>query len=125
MKEECAVSEPTQPMVEHEDRDGIRVVRVREPKLGWEVDPKLLKVAMLEPLEGATRAAIDLSEVHYVASPTIGILLGVSRQAASSGCRLVFYGMQPYVRDTFRALKLDRILTIHDTLQDAFAFLTE
>jgi len=118
------MAEPTRPIVEHEDRPQGRLIHIREPRLGWDVDAKVLKVALLELIGGQTRAAIDFSRVRYVASPTIGTILSVNRDATAAGCRIVFYGLQPYVRETFAALKIDRILTLCHTEAEAWALLT-
>ena len=110
--------------VGHEDRQGVRVVHIREKKLAWTVDPGHLKSALLEAVAGADRAAVDFGEVAYMSSPTIGTILSFSRQAETDGCKVVSCGMQPYVYETFVALRLDRVLTICRTIEDAIAHLT-
>ena len=117
------MSEPRTPLVETEDRKGVRWVSIRERKLGWEVDPRALKQALVEAIAGATRAAVDFGQVSYLCSSTIGTILNFNRDAASAGCKLAFCRMQPYVRDTFLAMGLAGVLPICDTEEQALELL--
>jgi len=109
------MSAPQQPVIESQDRHGIRFVHVVTRRLGWTIDPRQLKDALMQAVDGATRAAVDFSEVTYLCSATIGTVLSFHRDATAAGCRLVLYRMQPYVRDTFVALGLIGLLPIVDT----------
>jgi len=113
------MSEQIKPTVSQEDKDGIRWVRIEQQKLGWNVDPQLLKVVLLEAISGAERVAVNFAEVAYVASPTIGTILSFNREATAAGCKVVLYDMQPYVRDTFAGLRLDKVLEICETEEEA------
>ena len=111
------------PVVEAEDRKGVRWVHIREHKLGWTIDPRALKSGLMAAVAGAERAAVDFSEVTYLCSSTIGTVITFNHDARAAGCKVVFFRMQPYVRDTFRALGLDNVLAICDTDEEAEACL--
>ena len=113
------MSDPRLPTIETHDREGIRILRIVEQRLGWTIDPRSLKSAMMGAIADATRVAVDFSQVSYLCSATIGTILSLNRDASAQGCRLVFCRMQPYVRDTFAVLRLDSLLTIVDTEEQA------
>ena len=117
------MADPTKLDVTQEDRDGIRFIRIRQGSLGWEVDAKVLKQALQQAISGTTRAAVDLGDVSYLGSPTIGTILSFSRRAEKAGCKVVLYGLQPNVRDVFKVLHLPQILDICDTEEEAIALL--
>ena len=117
------MSDETKPMVLHRDVKGVRWVRVMDKKLGWSMDSRRLKAALLEAIAGATRVAVDLSEVVYVSSMRLGALLSFNRDAVAAGCKVVYYGMQKYVHETFDGLGLSRVLTIRESKEDASEFL--
>jgi anti-sigma B factor antagonist len=58
------------------------------------------------------RFAVDLSCVDYLSSSGVAILVGLKRRVEGSGGKLVFYQMQPIVRDLLAVMKLDRFFTI-------------
>lgn len=113
------MSEQQKPQVEPEDRGGIRVVHIRESKLGWTVDPRQLKTALTDAAAKATRIAVDFHDVRYLCSSTIGTIITFNRDLRHARAKVVFYHMQPYVRETFLALGLNKVLTICDTEEEA------
>jgi anti-anti-sigma factor len=113
------------PQVEQQDEHGARLIQIKEPKLGWDIDVQQLKAALLKAAAGATRAAVDMSEVRYLASPTIGALLSFNRDAAEAGCKVVFFGLHQYVHDTIHTLGLDPVLVNCRTKGEAIDRLNE
>ena len=113
------MAEQTKPKVVTEDTDGIRVLRVLDRRLGWDANAQLLKQALVEAVGEAPCVAVDMSEVSYLASPTIGTILSFARDVSEDGRRVAFFGMQPYVHDTFVALRLEKVLDICQKRREA------
>jgi anti-sigma B factor antagonist len=64
--------------------------------------------------------AVDLQKVDYLSSSGVAILVGLKRRVESKGGKIVFYHVQPVVRDLLAVMKLDRFFTIADDEPHAF-----
>jgi anti-anti-sigma factor len=67
-------------------------------------------------LSGAKRLIFDLSKVDYVASAGLRVFLMAMKSFPG---KVVFAGLQPYVRETFRINALDKLATVCPTLAEA------
>jgi anti-sigma B factor antagonist len=109
--------------VEAERRDdGVGVVR-----LTGEVDmytAPQLKQSMLGLIDdGAAKVVIDLSGVTFIDSTALGVLIGgVRRLHAAGGAMALVVATRPVGR-VLSITGLDRVFTIHETLEDALAAL--
>lgn len=68
---------------------------------------------------GARRLVLDLSEVGFMDSTAIGVLVGIRRSLPDGGLALT--SLRPGVRKTLEITGLDRSFPIFDALQDALA----
>lgn len=59
---------------------------------------------------------LDMAEVRFMPSFSLGGLVQLSREFKARGQRLVLAGLQPFVRETFAITRLDRLFEIHDDL---------
>lgn len=64
---------------------------------------------------------LDLGRVRFAPSVALGSLVQLSRNLRMDRRRLVLIGLEGRVRDTFRVTRLDQLLEIHDTLDQAIA----
>jgi len=69
------------------------------------------------------RFAIDLQKVDYLSSSGVAILVGLKRRVESRSGKIVFYHVQPVVRDLLAVMRLDRFFTIADDEPHALASL--
>ena len=67
------------------------------------------------------RVVIDLTGAVYVPSGMMGMLVTVKKRIASVGGQLHIVIVDPLVRTSFTAMRLERILSLHDSLDDAIA----
>ncbi|MGP0064710.1 MAG: STAS domain-containing protein [Isosphaeraceae bacterium] len=58
--------------------------------------------------------AVDLEKVDYLSSSGVAILVGLKRRVEIRGGKIVFYHIQPVVRDLLSVMKLDRFFVIVD-----------
>ena len=68
---------------------------------------------------GVTRTVVDMSGVRWINSTALGVLMYLFSELSRDGRSVVFAGANERVRQIFNATKLDRILTLADTLEAA------
>jgi anti-sigma B factor antagonist len=56
--------------------------------------------------------AVDLQKVDYLSSSGVAILVGLKRRMEARGGKIVFYHIQPIVRDLLAMTRLDGFFTI-------------
>jgi anti-sigma B factor antagonist len=71
--------------------------------------------------EGHTRVVLDLTNVDFLDSIGLGVIVSVLKRVRSHGGELVLVGAVPRVRALFELTRLDEILELHDHLDDALA----
>jgi anti-sigma B factor antagonist len=85
-----------------------------------------------EPLTGpmhqhvigrGVHAIIDLTNVTFIASAGIGLLLECRKQLQRSDAKVVLLGLQPGVEATFKTARLDKVFPFAQTLDEALAAL--
>lgn len=69
----------------------------------------------------APRLVIDLSQLDYVSSAGLRVLLIVARKVQQAQGRLALFGLSPGVRDVFSISGFDKILTVRDDRAAALA----
>jgi anti-sigma B factor antagonist len=67
--------------------------------------------------------AVDLLKVDFLSSSGVAILVGLKRRVDTHGGKLVFYHVQPVVRDLLSVMKLDRFFIIVEEEEPAIAAL--
>lgn len=67
--------------------------------------------------------AVDLQKVDFLSSSGVAILVGLKRRVDTHNGKLVFYHVQPVVRDLLSVMKLDRFFTIAEDEAPALAAL--
>jgi anti-sigma B factor antagonist len=67
------------------------------------------------------RVIVDLSDVELVGSAFTARLIALNKRMRAAGGRLVLCGLCPFVRDTFRGSRLDRVFEVADDEQAALA----
>lgn len=64
-------------------------------------------------------AVVDLSEVEFIASMGIGLLIAAAKGLALRQCRIAVYGARPLVRDVLENTAIDQVVAVCDTPEDA------
>jgi anti-sigma B factor antagonist len=65
--------------------------------------------------------AIDLQKIDYLSSSGVAILVGLKRRVDTRNGKIVFFHVQPVVRDLLGVMKLDRFFTMADDEPHALA----
>jgi anti-anti-sigma factor len=78
---------------------------------------------LLQHLNGS-HLVLDMSEVGFVSSAGLRVLLKAAKAAKSSGNGFVLCGLQPAVREVYEISGFDRIIIVHPTRDAAIAALS-
>jgi len=80
---------------------------------------------VLSPLRGSNASLVifDLSEVEYVGSVFLSLLLRSHKLVKTWGGELVLCGASPMARELLRVTALDTLWAIYDSRQEALATL--
>ena len=70
-------------------------------------------------LAGAKKVVLDFSELDYISSAGLRILLGAAKQLRASGGRLGIFGVNQSVREVFEISGFSTILSIYQSEAEA------
>jgi anti-sigma B factor antagonist len=70
---------------------------------------------------GATGLVVDLSEATFIDSMTLGVLLGAVKRLRPSGGKVGIVCVDPHIRRIFEITLLDRVFSLHTSLDAARA----
>lgn len=75
-------------------------------------DASILRDELLEQIDrGATEISIDLSELNYIDSTGLGVLITIHKRIKEKDGKIVMTGAQGMVEQLFKRTRLDRVLT--------------
>ncbi len=92
-------------------------------RLAGELDANTA-VAADDGLSKAVMAAfkyllIDRQELRYISSAGVGVLLSSLHACTEKKVQIIFYGLQPKIKNVFAILGLDKIITETATREEA------
>ena len=104
------------------DRSGdVRILRVRETKLTYPHLAAFLAEVRRLVEEGTRKLVIDLQQVSYVDSASIGCLMDIRRLLAEQGGQIRLSGLQPRVETMISMTGVHKIIDIHRGEAEAIA----
>jgi anti-sigma B factor antagonist len=65
------------------------------------------------------RVVVDLSQVPFIDSAGLAVLVSALKQARASAGNVLLAGVQPQTRTVFALTMLDQVFSIHPTIQAA------
>jgi anti-sigma B factor antagonist len=78
-----------------------------------------VRTVLVEAMDaGTSRVVIDLTDVEFVDSTALGVLLEARARLGADG--LVLAGPRPEIRRALEVSGLDRHLAVHDSVDQAF-----
>ena len=82
-----------------------------------------------EPLQKVAdehdKVLIDLTDVDYISSVGVGVLLSSAQEVDGRGGKLVVCAPQDNVLDTLRLMKIDSVIQIFNTVEEGLKALSE
>jgi len=83
------------------------------------VNAAAVKAEALRLLGDARDVAVDLSEIEFIDSAGIGVLVALFKNSRLKGGRARFCGLRPGVRSVLEIIRLDQIFEIYDDVAAA------
>lgn len=80
---------------------------------------KGFRKSIKEKLEGQKRVVLDLSELVFVDSSGLGVLIACLRQVSAAGGDLKLCGLSAQVRALFELVRMHRLFSIYNTRDEA------
>jgi anti-sigma B factor antagonist len=74
--------------------------------------PVEVQLLALAAEQGGAHLLVDLSNVHYMSSIGLGMLIGLRHKMRAAGGRLTLRGVSDEIYDMFDATKLTRLLDV-------------
>ena len=103
-----------------EHLDSIVLVRVKGRL--FSSDAKAVEDGFAAALSAAVpHLAIDLTELDYISSAGLRVLLKLAKQVQRARGKVVLFGLRPNVREVFSITAFDRIFSIHSDRAAAVA----
>ena len=109
--------------IEREDRGAVTILRF--PQQGdTALSDALTEVFYSLNTDGRNRVIIDCTNLEFINSMVIGIMVSFHQHASEKSGGLVFANMSLRIEDVLRLTKLDSIFSWYDTVDEAAASLT-
>jgi len=80
-----------------------------------------LKEALDSAGEGGKSTVLDLSDVHFIDSTALGVLVSTLQQMRSTDARFYLVLDDPYLLKIFRITGFDSLFSIYPQVEDALA----
>lgn len=105
-------------ITERTGAEGFQVLRLSghlDTKTGPVLEERLLEIEDA----GTDRILIDCSDLEYVASTGLRVILAAAKRAGASGGMFRLCSMSDFVREVFDLTGFSKIIEIYDSEQDA------
>jgi anti-sigma B factor antagonist len=99
-------------MIESESREGLLDIKVTTEKLDASNAESMKQQFKELSLEGVTKARINLSQVDFLDSSGVGVLLSFYKTIQARSVAVVLHQPTPSVLSVLELLRLHRIFTI-------------
>lgn len=86
--------------------------------IGDEVGPKLVELVSDAIQDGAKTFVIDLSDVRYISSSGIGLLITMLTKMRNVGGEVYLTSPSEHVKKLLIITKLNNIFTVYDSVED-------
>jgi anti-anti-sigma factor len=108
-------------LFQYRQDEGIHVLELRLPAMIDMTDFDRLTDELLKLLDGRGGAAwvLDLSDVQYMGSAMLGLMVNVRQRIKSGAGTVVLCSLPPRLGDIFRASAMERLFQIARTFPDA------
>ncbi|SHO65192.1 anti-sigma B factor antagonist [Algoriphagus zhangzhouensis] len=101
-----------------EKDDKAQYLYIKGDLIGDEVGPKLVEVVSDAVEEGVKTFVVDLSEVRYISSSGIGLLITMLTKMRNIGGEVYLTSPSDHVKKLLIITKLNNIFTVFDSVED-------
>ncbi len=101
--------------------DGVTIVVFRQAQILDAVTIERLSAGLKDLLDGAEskQFIFDFSQVNYLSSSALGMLIGLQRRVVQPGGSLKLSGIREDIMEVFRITKLDTVFDIYRDIPSA------
>jgi anti-sigma B factor antagonist len=82
---------------------------------------KTIKSKIGPVVESATKLVLDMTAVRFMHSTGLGVMLGALRQLTAKGGEMKIFGLSTAVRSLFELVRLQKLVDIYNTREEALA----
>lgn len=111
--------------VEHRDESGATVIRFLDRNLTFyvaeAVRDEVVAAVHQARTAGDARVLLDLSEVAFIDSGGVGLVITALNQASTINLRLGLFGVAPFLDQVFDVMRLKRHLSVFATENEALS----
>lgn len=104
-------------MLTTEEKDGVIVLTIDEPRLDAATTPTF-RTEALPSISGGGRVVLDASKLEFVDSTGLGALVSLLKAIGPSGT-FVLVGAGKQMQKLLSVTRLDRVFTMEDTVEAA------
>lgn len=102
----------------HQKDENANYLFIQGDLIGDEIGPKLVELVSDAIQEGAKTFVIDLSEVRYISSSGIGLLITMLTKMRNVGGEVFLTSPSEHVKKLLIITKLNNIFTVYDSVED-------
>ncbi|TDQ15286.1 anti-sigma B factor antagonist [Algoriphagus boseongensis] len=102
----------------HQKDEKANYLFIQGDLIGDEIGPKLVELVSDAIQEGAKTFVIDLSEVRYISSSGIGLLITMLTKMRNVGGEVYLTSPSEHVKKLLIITKLNNIFTVFDSVED-------
>jgi anti-sigma B factor antagonist len=99
------------------------VITITDEKILEDEDVKALEESIMPLVEGPVTIIIDFSNVRFLSSAVLGLLIRLSKRAAEQKGKLKLCGIGSRIFEIFKITRLDEIFDIYDDAKKAMSSL--
>lgn len=99
------------------------VVTITDEKVLEDEDVKALEESIMPLVDGPVNLVVDFSNVRFLSSAVLGLLIRISKRAVEQKGKLKLCGIGPRIFEIFKITRLDEIFDIYEDAKKAMASL--
>jgi anti-sigma B factor antagonist len=99
------------------------VITITDEKILEDEDVKALEESIMPLIDGPVTLIIDFSNVRFLSSAVLGLLIRVSKKAAERKGKLKLCGIGTRIFEIFKITRLDEIFDIYEDAKKAISSL--
>lgn len=102
------------------EEDGILWINIDEPEASIRISSKVHQKFDDYFSAGVKKIAVGMSEVDFIDSSFLGVLVSAMKEADERGIKIILFGVRPNVKAIFDLTRLDKLISIFPDKDAAF-----
>ena len=94
------------------EENGVLWINIDEPEASIKISSKMHQKLDEYFSAGVKKIAVNMSEVDFIDSSFLGILVSAMKEAGQRGIKIVLFGVRPNVKAIFDLTQLDKLISL-------------